>query len=108
MSLDPLTYPTSSRLRALICPLGRITRQRFLTLADRIQAENIVRLGDVTPDPKPNRTMFSPAGFPDGQIVYNMTIAHDRDHEYLEGFEMYRRTFLVGLSLERGWDGDGG
>jgi len=39
--------------------------------------------------------MFSPQGFPNGQIVYNLTTTHDRDHEYLEPFEPHRRTFLV-------------
>ncbi|KAI5803997.1 TRAPP II complex [Peziza echinospora] len=95
MTLDNLSYPASSRMRALLCPIGRIRRARFQEFVERIQEENVVRLGDVSPDLKPNRTMFSPQGFPDGQIVYNFTASQDRDHEYLEPFEPHRRTFLV-------------
>lgn len=40
--------------------------------------------------------LFSPQGFPNGQISFNLTTTHDRDHEYLEPFEPHRRTFLVG------------
>lgn len=39
--------------------------------------------------------LFSPQGFPSGQIVYDLTTSFDREHEYLENFELYRRTFLV-------------
>ncbi|RPB25706.1 Trs120-domain-containing protein [Terfezia boudieri ATCC MYA-4762] len=95
MAMDGLSYTSTSRLRALLCPIGRIRRSRFLEFVERVHMENIVRLGDVSPDVKPNRTMFSPQGFPNGQIVYNLTTTHDRDHEYLEPFEPHRRTFLV-------------
>ncbi|KAF8472132.1 TRAPP II complex [Kalaharituber pfeilii] len=95
MSLDGLSYTAASRMRALLCPIGRIRRSRFLEFVERVQLENIIRLGDIAPDPKPNRTMFSPQGFPNGQIVYNFSTSHDRDHEYLEPFEPHRRTFLV-------------
>lgn len=39
--------------------------------------------------------LFSPQGFPSGQIVYDLTTSFDREHEYIENFELYRRTFLV-------------
>lgn len=39
--------------------------------------------------------MFSPQGFPDGQIVYDLATSLDREHENLEGFELHRRTFAV-------------
>ena len=38
---------------------------------------------------------FSPLGFPNGQVVYDFVTAYDVEHEYLEGFELYRRIFLV-------------
>ncbi|KAH0615057.1 uncharacterized protein H6S33_000693 [Morchella sextelata] len=95
MGLDSLSYTAPSRIKALLCPLGRIKRSRFLHFVERLQSSNVVRLGDVTPDTKPNRTLFSPQGFPSGQIVYDLTTSFDREHEYLEGFELYRRTFLV-------------
>lgn len=39
--------------------------------------------------------LFSPQGFPSGQIVYDLTTSFDREHEYIENFELYRRTFLI-------------
>lgn len=39
--------------------------------------------------------LFSPQGFPSGQIVYDLTTSFDREHEYIENFELHRRTFLV-------------
>lgn len=39
--------------------------------------------------------MFSPQGFPNGQLIYDLTVSFDREHEYLESFEPYRRTYLI-------------
>lgn len=39
--------------------------------------------------------MFSPQGFPDGQIIYDLATSLDREHENLESFELHRRTFAV-------------
>ena len=39
--------------------------------------------------------MFSPQGFPSGQLIYDLTVSFDREHEYLESFEPYRRTYLI-------------
>ena len=60
MALDGLSYTATSRLRALLCPIGRIKRSRFLEFVERVQLENIVRLGDVSPDSKPNRSTSHP------------------------------------------------
>ncbi|KAA8895856.1 TRAPP II complex [Sphaerosporella brunnea] len=95
MALDSLSFITPARLRALVCPLGRIRRSRFSSFVRRLQAANVVRLGDVTPDSQVNRAMFSPQGFPDGQIMWDLTTSVDREHQYLETFEMHRRTFVV-------------
>ena len=39
--------------------------------------------------------MFNPRGFPDGQIIWDLTTALDLEHEYLQNFELHRRTFAV-------------
>ena len=39
--------------------------------------------------------MFTPQGFPDGQILWDLGTSVDREHEYLETFELHRRTFAV-------------
>ncbi|KAG0642031.1 TRAPP II complex [Tuber brumale] len=95
MSLDTLSYAAPSRIKALILPLGRIKRSRFSSFVTRLQSSNVVRLGDVTPDSTPNRTLFSPQGFPNGQLIYDLTVSFDKEHEYLESFEPYRRTYLI-------------
>lgn len=52
MPLDSLSYTAPARLRALLCPLGRIKRHRFSSFTQRLHANYVVRLGDVTPDPQ--------------------------------------------------------
>ena len=41
----------------LLLPVGKITRARFISHVRRIEKENVVRLGDVSPDGRPNRSM---------------------------------------------------
>lgn len=59
MGVDPLSPIAPARLRALLLPVGKIKRSRFLSFAARLQAENVVRLGDVSPDARPNRSMHT-------------------------------------------------
>lgn len=56
MGVDPLSPIAPVRLRALLLPIGKIKRSRFLSFAARLQAENVVRLGDISPDARPNRS----------------------------------------------------
>ncbi|KAK9366584.1 TRAPP II complex [Lipomyces kononenkoae] len=93
--LDTLSYAAPSRIRAFLCPVGLISRPRFLDFVSRLQDTSIIRLGDVTPDPRPERVMFSPQGLPDGFVVYNFVTAVDNRHVFLEDLELYRRTFAV-------------
>ncbi|KAJ5127575.1 hypothetical protein N7448_008354 [Penicillium atrosanguineum] len=72
MGVDSLSPIAPVRLRALLLPIGRIRRSRFLSFAARLQAENVVRLGDISPDARPNRNMFSPLAFPTGMILYDL------------------------------------
>lgn len=57
MGVDPLSPIAPARLRALLLPIGKIKQSRFLSFAKRVQAENVVRLGDISPDARPNRSM---------------------------------------------------
>ncbi|RPA87263.1 Trs120-domain-containing protein [Ascobolus immersus RN42] len=95
MPLDSLSYTSISRIRALVVPIGRIKRSRFLQFFEQLSHHNVVRLGDVTPDRRPDRTAFSPQGFPQGEIIYDFILNSDREHEYLESFQLYRRKFMV-------------
>lgn len=56
MGVDPLSPIAPVRLRALLLPAGQIKRSRFLSFAARLQAENVVRLGDISPNARPNRS----------------------------------------------------
>lgn len=66
MGVDPLSPIAPVRLRALLLPIGRIKRSRFLSFAARLQAENVVRLGDISPDARPNRSVQPNRGKPVG------------------------------------------
>jgi hypothetical protein len=59
MGVDPLSPVAPVRLNVLLLPVGKIKRSRFLAFVARIQAENVIRLGDVSPDARPNRSKYS-------------------------------------------------
>ena len=60
MPLDSLSYTSISRIRALVVPIGRIKRSRFLQFFEQLSHHNVVRLGDVTPDRRPDRSEEAP------------------------------------------------
>ncbi|KAJ5578912.1 hypothetical protein N7450_007779 [Penicillium hetheringtonii] len=96
MGVDPLSPIAPARLRALLLPIGKIKRSRFLSFAARLQAENVVRLGDISPDSRPNRNMFSPLAFPTGMVLYDLTFAvPPTSHLELFPFDVYREPLVV-------------
>ncbi|KKK22030.1 hypothetical protein P175DRAFT_0329180 [Aspergillus ochraceoroseus IBT 24754] len=96
MGVDPLSPIAPARLRALILPIGNIKRSRFLSFAARLQAENVVRLGDISPDARPNRNMFSPLAFPTGIILYDLSFSMPPiSHLELFPFEIFREPLVV-------------
>ncbi|KKA18716.1 Hypercellular protein HypA [Rasamsonia emersonii CBS 393.64] len=96
MGVDPLSPVAPARLNVLLLPVGRIKRSRFLSFAARIQAENVVRLGDVSPDPRPNRNMFTPLAFPNGMILYDLSFSVPPiSHLELFPFEIFREPLVV-------------
>jgi hypothetical protein len=56
MAVDPLSPIAPARIRALLLPIGRIKRSRFLAFVELLQQQSLVRLGDVSPDPRPDRS----------------------------------------------------
>ncbi|KAJ5397329.1 hypothetical protein N7509_005442 [Penicillium cosmopolitanum] len=91
MGVDPLSPIAPARLRALLLPIGKIKRSRFLSFAARLQAENVVRLGDISPDSRPNRNMFSPLAFPTGMILYDLSFSSsgiNEKHPTPEGLDI--------------------
>ncbi|KAI2791630.1 hypothetical protein POX_c04496 [Penicillium oxalicum] len=96
MGVDTLSPIAPVRFRALLLPIGKIKRTRFLSFASRLQAENVVRLGDISPDSRPNRNMFSPLAFPTGLILYDLSFSvPPTSHLELFPFEMYREPLVV-------------
>ncbi|KAK9451906.1 TRAPP II complex [Limtongia smithiae] len=93
--LDPLSYVAPTRVRAFLCPVGLVSRTRFAEFVAQLEATAVIRLGDVTPDQRPERVLFSPQGFPSGILVYNFTTSVDYHHTILEDLELYRRTLAV-------------
>lgn len=96
MGLDPLSVIAPARVKVLLVPLGRITSSRFSSFVDRLGQENVVRLGDVSPDGRPHRTMFSPLAFPAGSILYDLSTSVPLpSHSSLSPFELYREPLAI-------------
>jgi Transport protein Trs120 or TRAPPC9, TRAPP II complex subunit len=57
MGIDPLSPVASARVNTLLVPAGRIRRTKFSSFVSRLQRENVVRLGDVSPDGQSNKSM---------------------------------------------------
>ncbi|UNI18633.1 hypothetical protein JDV02_004888 [Purpureocillium takamizusanense] len=96
MSLDPLLPVAPARVKALLLPLGKIRAERFASFVERLRAERVVHLRDITPDGRPNRNMFSPLAFPDGAMLYDL-ITHQPppSHLALAPFDLYREPLAV-------------
>ena len=58
MGVDPLSPVAPARLKILVLPIGRIKRSRFQSFFDRLKNENAVRLGDVSPDGRPGKSVY--------------------------------------------------
>ncbi|EED19323.1 hypercellular protein HypA [Talaromyces stipitatus ATCC 10500] len=96
MGVDLFSPVAPVRLNILLLPAGRIKRSRFLSFAARLQAENLIRLGDISPDERPNRNMFTPLAFPNGIILYNISFSvPPTSHLELFPFEIFREPLVV-------------
>lgn len=67
MGLDPLSVVAPARVKVLVLPVGRIGSAKFLSYIGRLQQESIVRLGDVSPDGRPHRSISLPRSLPISQ-----------------------------------------
>lgn len=54
--LSPMDFIAPARIKAQLLPVGRIRRSRFLSFVDLLRQQSLVRLGDVSPDPRPDRS----------------------------------------------------
>ncbi|KAB2579590.1 Transport protein particle subunit [Lasiodiplodia theobromae] len=96
MAVDPFSPIAPARIRVLLVPAGKIKRSRFMTCVERLQPESSIRLGDVTPDPRPDRTMFSPLRNPQGTVLYYFTTSMPpASYISLSPFELCREPLMV-------------
>ncbi|KAL1602554.1 hypothetical protein SLS60_005970 [Paraconiothyrium brasiliense] len=100
MAVDPLSPIAPARIRALLLPVGRIKRSRFLNFVEFLQPHCMVRLGDISPDPRPDRNMFSPLAFPNGTLLYDLsTSLPPPSHLSLSPFEQFREPLsIIGIA----------
>ncbi|KAL2039124.1 hypothetical protein N7G274_008173 [Stereocaulon virgatum] len=108
MDLDPLSVITPARVKVLLLPIGHVRQSRFEGFVARLQRVNVVRLGDVSPDSRPHRTMFSPLAFPEGLVLYDLsTTLSPPSHSALAPFEIHREPLVVvGIADGKGLGAD--
>ncbi|KAL8656192.1 MAG: hypothetical protein Q9226_002749 [Calogaya cf. arnoldii] len=96
MGGDTYSVVAPARVKVLCVPVGRIQRSRFHGFVERLTQENVIRLGDVSPNRGPHGTMFSPLAFPAGRVLFDVTTkAPLSTHLALSPFEVYRQSFVV-------------
>lgn len=54
MGGDTFSVVAPARVKVLCVPVGRIQRSRFHGFVERLKQENVIRLGDVSPNPGPH------------------------------------------------------
>ncbi|KAH6642708.1 TRAPP II complex [Boeremia exigua] len=94
--LSPMDFIAPARIKVQLLPVGRIRRMRFLAFVDLLRQQSLVRLGDVSPDPRPDRNMFSPLAFPNGTLLYDLSTSLPSASQLsLSPFEQFREPLLV-------------
>lgn len=53
---DPVSPTAPARVRVLVLPVGRIKKSRFMSFVSRLQQESAIRLGDISPDGRPDKS----------------------------------------------------
>ncbi|KAK7534104.1 TRAPP II complex [Phyllosticta citribraziliensis] len=96
MAVDPFSPIAPARIRVLVVPAGKIKRSRFTSFVERLQPEHAIRLGDISPDPRPDRTTFSPLRNPHGMLLYHFTASMPPpSYLALSPFELYREPLMI-------------
>ncbi|KAF1814644.1 Trs120-domain-containing protein [Eremomyces bilateralis CBS 781.70] len=94
--MDHLSPISPARLRALALPVGTIKRTRLVEFVGRLIPECAVRLGDVTPDRRQDRGMFSPLSFTEGRVLYDLvTSMPSPSHLALSPYELFREPIVI-------------
>ncbi|KAL8919671.1 MAG: hypothetical protein Q9172_004860 [Xanthocarpia lactea] len=113
MGGDTFSVVAPARVKVLCVPVGRIQKSRFHGFIERLAQENVIRLGDVSPNRGPHGTTFSPLAFPAGRVLLDLTTSAPLStHLALSPFELYRQLFIVvavadGKCYQEDSNGDG-
>ncbi|CAG8540594.1 1844_t:CDS:10 [Paraglomus occultum] len=102
--MDPILFTSPGRIRILLVPVHPIKASTFQKHVELVKNFNVVKLGDVTPDMRGSQSMFSPALFHEGQLLFNFVTTYDVEHTYLEEFQLHRRIFgVIGIMDCQEW-----
>jgi len=76
---------------------------------ERLQGEPAVRLGDITPDARPDRNLFSPLAFPEGILLLNLsTSLPPASQAAFAPYELFRLPFaILGIVDGKEYEDDG-
>lgn len=95
--MDHFSPVAPAHNRVLVLPVGRIERQRFTSLLQRLQSEaSIIPLAHVQEKPYNDAFFLSPKAFPQGSLLYRFSAAAPSEQQQqLSPFELFREPLLV-------------
>ncbi|KAK4505755.1 hypothetical protein PRZ48_003720 [Zasmidium cellare] len=95
--MDHFAPVAPSHVRALVLPVGRIERDKFLRFVQRLQTEaSVVPLSDIEQKTHDEAFFLSPKAFPQGSLLYRFSpAAPSEQQQQLSPFELFREPLLV-------------
>ncbi|KAF2161231.1 hypothetical protein M409DRAFT_69857 [Zasmidium cellare ATCC 36951] len=95
--MDHFAPVAPSHVRALVLPVGRIERDKFLRFVQRLQTEaSVIPLADIQQKTDDDAFFLSPKAFPQGSLLYRFSPAAPSDQQHqLSPFELFREPLLV-------------
>lgn len=103
--MDSLGFTAPAKIRVLLVPVPPIKHATFIEKVKLVKSFETVRLGDVTPDLRANKALFSPQGFSNGQMQFNFVTSYNKEHLYLSEFQPFRRVMgFIGIMDCQEWE----
>ncbi|ODV90158.1 hypothetical protein CANCADRAFT_31204 [Tortispora caseinolytica NRRL Y-17796] len=94
MALPVYAINGLARTRILLCPGSAIKQSSFYEYTKKLQEDPVLLLEDITPDPRPDRTQFSPQNFPNGRMILDLKLSVEPASD-LESLQIHRRVLAV-------------
>ncbi|KAL9052090.1 MAG: hypothetical protein Q9162_005607 [Coniocarpon cinnabarinum] len=96
MAASSISPVAPARVGALVVPVGKVKKSKFNSFVGKLQAESVVRLGDISPDQRPDRNLFSPLAFPNGVILYDISTSEvPASQRIYFPFELQRNQLVI-------------